>query len=506
MIYRPAEKFLWDTWVFVHPETNLVHLFYLVREDLRQPCRWIQHAVSQDWIDWQMLEEIPASDFGFPAMGTGMIFKTRGEYYLTVTGAGSAGQSIWLFRARNGRDLRGWQPVKTAAIISPDERWYETNGMPLAVMTAHCRDAFILEKDGAFHALVTMRVRSGPQGGRGCVGQAISSDLCQWELRPPLFHPGSFYQAEVPDYFEWNCWHYLLFNDASWFQRHDTPTRDSCSGTFYALSDRFAGPYRIPEEALLLGAGSLRFDGYVARQVQWGEQRLLYFHHARPRPAFGLPKQLCQAKNGELFGSAWEEGIRALRAGLSLLTGELRPFRMGPVSAGDWTRNAAREEISAECLNGGQHALWPDLIRDLEMSATIQLAAGWRAGLVVRFDPEQKTGLLVSVDRRRGQVCLERISEPSLHHPFCRTEPLDTARWPVRAVVRLRVVVRSEYVDVYLEDRWVFSAGLEPASPGSGQVGLFVSDGRAIFREIQTFVLAPLVEARLLSPSDGELG
>ena len=491
MLHRPADKVLWDTWVYVHPETGLIHLFYLAREDLRQPCRWIYHAVSEDWIDWQPCEVLTAGSLGSPALGTGMVFRAGGEYYLTTTGGGDAGQSIWLFRAGDHSGLTHWDAVVDRPIIQPEAPWYETNRAPLAVATAHCRDAFIVPGADAFHALVTMRASSGAQGGRGCVGHAVSTDLQHWELRSPLFHPGSFYQLEVPDYFEWNGWHYLLFNDASWFQRHDTPSRDYCTGTFYAVSENFEGPYRVPDKSLLLGAGNLRFDGYVARQVAWGTQRLLYFHHAQPTPALGLPKLLRQDQAGELWASAWEDGIRNLRAGPRRSLSGLAPFRMGPVPAGDWSEDHAAGEIRAECAIGNHHALWTDPLGDVELSATIRPTSTCRAGLVVRFDRGQKQGFLVTVDRQRGRCALERIAEPPLHHPFCRTEPLDSLRCAIDAEVALRLVVRSDYLDAYLDDRLAFSAGLASA-PTQGQAGLFVADGQATFKDINVHPLKPL--------------
>jgi hypothetical protein len=492
LLHRPAEKNLWDTWIFIHPETSQIHLFYLVREDLRQPCRWIYHAVSDNWLDWQPVEVLSAASLGSPALGTGMVFCADGDYYMTTTGGGAAGQSIWLFLAGNQQALTGWQAVVDHPVITPEAPWYETNEMPLAVATAHCRDAFVVTRPDAFHALIAMRASSGAQGGRGCVGHAVSMDLRSWQLRPPLFWPGNFYQAEVPDYFEWNGWHYILFNDASWFQRHDTPARSFCTGTFYAMSERFEGPYRVPSESLLQGAGNLRFDGYVARQLTWGDQRLLYFHHTRPLPCLGLPKLLHQQANGELYSSAWNEGIRALRAGPELHFDVLAPFLMGPVPAGAWMESSDSGEIHAECEIGNHHALWANPLDDFEISATIRPGLTSRAGIVVRFDLQRRQGILVSLDRQRGECALERISEPPLHHPFCRTEPLDSVRWPVGEQVDLRIIVRADFLDAYIDGRLAFSAGLAEMSV-EGQAGLFVADGKAAFKDIHAFGLCPLV-------------
>ena len=462
-----------------------------MREDLRQPCRWIYHAVSNNWLDWQPVEVLTAAALGSPALGTGMVFRADGDYYMTTTGGGSAGQSIWLFRAGDSLALTHWEAVVDHPVITPEAAWYETNNTPLAVATAHCRDAFVVPKSDGYHALIAMRTSSGPQGGRGCVGHAVSTDLRNWQMRSPLFWPGNFYQAEVPDYFEWNGWHYILFNDASWFQRHDTPARSFCTGTFYAMSDRFEGPYRVPAESLLLGAGNLRFDGYVARQVTWGEQRLLYFHHARPVPALGLPKLLRQQANGELWAFAWEEGIRALRAGPELLIDGLKPFLMGPVPAGAWTEDQGNGDIYAECEIGNHHALWANSLGDLEISATVRPGLTCRAGMVVRFDRQERQGILVSLDRQRGVCALERISEPPLHHPFCRTEPLDTVRWSIGEQAALRIIVRADFLDAYVDGRLAFSAGLAEMSV-RGQVGLFVADGKAAFKDIHAIWAASI--------------
>ena len=100
------------------------------------------------------------------------------------------------------------------------------------------------------------------------------------------------------------------------------------------------------------------------------------------------------------------------------------------------------------------------------------------------------------VDRTRGTVGVERIESTSVWHPLANCCPLDEVRLPIGERVRLRVLVRAQYVEVYLDDRWLLASHFAEDMP-SGSCGLFVADGHATFTNREAHVLRPLLASEL---------
>jgi hypothetical protein len=63
---------------------------------------------------------------------------------------------------------------------------------------------------------------------------------------------------------------------------------------------------------------------------------------------------------------------------------------------------------------------------------------------------------------------------------------VDAVRWPLRdgGAVAVRVLARAEFVEAYVDNRWVFSTIL-PDEPAAGLLGCAVEGGDACFRHLR---------------------
>ncbi len=488
MLHRPAEQVLWDTWLYFHPETKQYHLFYLVRESLGRPTPVINHAVSADAVEWTAVEAL------LPQAGrnlnTGMVFSRGGEYYLTYGCNG-----IYLLRARDGQNLRDWEYVGRQPLLTPATpgfaEHYECDPARLTKPEPDFRDAFFLEGEGERRVLLAARWLQGPPGGRGAVALAVSADGVNWRFEPPVAAPGRFYQMEVPDHFVLADRHYLLFSDFSFHVRQDTPTRRQVAGTFYALAEDFAGPYRVPEESLLTGCADGQFGSYVGRHVFAEDEHLFYNHLIAGGRicALGLLQAFRVRSDGTLVLVPWERGIARLRAQPLELPPAPEPFCAGAVPAGNWRRSG--EALLATCEIGLHAAFWPEEIGDCELVGDFAGRTG-QAGWLFRYDGATGRGQGVLLDFTRREASLVNATT-GRDRPFVQAIPFETVRIPElkAGAGRVRLLLRGDFLAVYLNGELLFHTGLGQLVP-AGQLGLLAGGGELGFTALSGFKLKPL--------------
>lgn len=98
------------------------------------------------------------------------------------------------------------------------------------------------------------------RAGRSCAGLITSTDFETWEVQPPLFAPGRFWDLECPQIFTINGTFYLtaaIMEDRT--QR-------------YWMASAFEGPYRVPPDG-----GFLAPRGHNAGRVCTWRGQVLYF-------------------------------------------------------------------------------------------------------------------------------------------------------------------------------------------------------------------------------------
>jgi beta-fructofuranosidase len=207
MPLRLTDHWVWDSWVA--DDGDYYHLFFLraarslMDPLLRHQSAAIGHAVSTDLRSWRVLPDaLVAADgpaWDDMATWTGSVVRgPDGTWWMFYSGLSrSDGGRVQRIGAATSPDLMTWTRGNGPP-LEADPRWYEKVDSGVWHEEAW-RDPFVIADpagDG-WHMLITARARSGPADGRGVIGYARSSDLRDWEVRPPLTTPAGFGHLEV---------------------------------------------------------------------------------------------------------------------------------------------------------------------------------------------------------------------------------------------------------------------------------------------------------------------
>ena len=141
-----------------------------------------------------------------------------------------------------------------------DPRWYETDP-ERTVDGVAWRDPWVFRApDGRWHMLVTASAAGWPAATGGVIGHAVSDDLLEWQVLPPLTAPGQHRCLEVPQVADIDGRQVLVFS----VPRADTEEAPHPLGdTWCAHAEGPLGPYSIE------GAWKLEDSGlYAGRLVE----------------------------------------------------------------------------------------------------------------------------------------------------------------------------------------------------------------------------------------------
>ncbi len=214
------DKWVWDFWFYMEGAEQ--HIFFLQApkslgdERYRHFNASIGHAKSMDLINWNVLPDVlgpgAAGAWDDQATWTGCTFKNGEIYYLFYTGVNKKEQGlVQRIGVATSKDLIHWEKHEGNPIIEADQRWYEILDLN-AWHDQAWRDPWVFAYKGQFHAYITARVNYGEADGRGVIAHAVSNDLLNWEVQPPITEPGNFGQLEVPQLIEVDSIPYLLFS------------------------------------------------------------------------------------------------------------------------------------------------------------------------------------------------------------------------------------------------------------------------------------------------------
>jgi beta-fructofuranosidase len=278
------DQWVWDFW-FAQDGTDY-HIFYLQapqtlnNEHLRHWHVSIGHAVSKDLTDWEILPDALAPSYEENAWDnyttwTGSIIQYASTWYMFYTGSNRAEDGKYQrIGLATSNDLINWQKHAGDPIIEPDPRWYETYD-PEIWFDQAWRDPWIFEHDGIFHAYITARYKTGQKFARGVIAHAISPDLLNWQVQPPITEPGEFGYLEVPQLLEIEGRWYLFFSVSQNLYsetRRSRPGVKLVTGTHYYVADHPLGPFKFLTDEFLVGddVGSL-YSGKLIRnpKAEW---------------------------------------------------------------------------------------------------------------------------------------------------------------------------------------------------------------------------------------------
>ncbi|MFB6286145.1 MAG: glycosyl hydrolase family 32 [Candidatus Bipolaricaulia bacterium] len=290
-MYVPTDHYLWDFWLLRNDE--LYHLFYLraprdVEPEQRHFVARVGHATSRDLVNWRdegvVLEPGPTGAWDEAAIWTGSVIAHGDQFHMLYTAIQLDGANvIQRIGLASSNDLHRWHKHPDNPVLEADPRWYELEDESSHHERAW-RDPYVVYRptEDLFYAAITARQNSGPQDGRGCIALARSTDLREWEVRPPLYAPRAFGQMEVPQWVAVNGHHLLLFSLYARFHASPRRARVSdrpqalASGTFAAAAEAPFGPFALLDDRPL--AGSLDAERYGAKLVRDPEGRWALLH------------------------------------------------------------------------------------------------------------------------------------------------------------------------------------------------------------------------------------
>jgi beta-fructofuranosidase len=212
MAFSLPDHWVWDFWFA--DDGKLFHMFFLHAPhslgdpELRHRNARIGHATSHDLVEWTFigtaLEPGPAGTFDGSATWTGSVVRGpdalwRMFYTGSMFPSPTASTNIEAIGVATSPDLHTWSK-RPGPILRADPRWYETLGTSTWPEEAW-RDPWVYPDaaGNGWHMLITARANHGDDEGRGVVAHAVSLDLEQWDVQPPLSQPQmGFSHIEVP--------------------------------------------------------------------------------------------------------------------------------------------------------------------------------------------------------------------------------------------------------------------------------------------------------------------
>ena len=458
MIYKsPKSESMWDTWLY--QEGKDYHLFFLSGGN-------IGRAVSQNLIDWVHLPPIDSmakeGDWDESGMKmTGCTIKHKDKYYMSY-GSGR-GTPIGILVSP---DLVNWKQYPANPIL-PSKAPYRIG--------SNWRDlsSYYDAAEELWHGYLYATHESGLPG----IAHLTSKDYIHWDYHEPVFSSDAFVHMEVPDYFEMNGKHYLLFSSIR--TRKDTSGRKDAAGAWYALSDLRDGPYHLPDSPLLLGSGRGRHDHYVGRTIDYKGKRLLYHHTWGSGVTWGTPKLIHQDGDGALTLKYWSD--------LDKL--ETRTL-------------LEQDRVTCEAKDGQSAVHKLDVqASDMMITFTLDLSSAQSAGLFWRNGEANRKGLGtiesaagLILNRGSSTVSIVNVDRPQ---SFSATTVLchlkDDHHLPniAGSPQHVRILVRSHMAEVYVNEKWLFCIDISDA-PESGDIGIIAESGEAAITDLRIAEIKPL--------------
>ena len=456
-VYQSPEE-MWDTWVL--QDGDEYHLFFLSGGS-------IGHAVSKDLIHWKHLPPIRnmAKKGDWDAGGmrmTGCTVKHKDKYYLSY-GAGIPGTPIGLLESN---DLTNWKRVGDPVLIAQEpylpDHWRDLS--PVWSEAKKRWDGYLF----GIHAKTK----------RGSIAHVSSKDFLTWTYHEPLFvteeynrDNDGFVYLEVPDLFEMGGKYYATFSSIR-SRKTATSGRKDASGTWYVMADKKEGPFRVPENPLLLGTGMGRNDHYVGRTITYKGERLLYHQNwGDHKVDWSTPKLLQKDKNDELYLKYWSQLDK-------LKTKQL--LKHESLSVKPETSRRYRElEIKTKVADFM-------LTCDIQIKDARSLCIFWRRNATpygLKIEPKNETFSIVQLHRRVGHFNSHSFNTLLLDQ--YANKALCTGQ------MGLRLIVRKGRSEVYINERWIFNVGLK-GIPAKGDFSFLADSGEALIENLQIHELEPL--------------
>lgn len=278
MALRLEDRWIWDLWLAREGDAH--HLFFLQAPralgdpELRHAHATVGHAVSVDLRSWELLPDAlaagPAGAWDDRAIWTGSVLHHAGRWWMFYTGTSLEERGlIQRIGSAVSDDLIRWERTGDRPCIEADPRHYELYDPATPSWYEQAwRDPWVFfePSDASFHALITARCASGPPAERGVIGHAVSDDLAEWRVEPPLHRPDGFGHLEVPQRIVRGDRALLLFS-AMGTERVAGDGEAPHGGTFYCRGRGPLGPFERAARELCVDAAGSRYAGRLVEHA-----------------------------------------------------------------------------------------------------------------------------------------------------------------------------------------------------------------------------------------------
>jgi len=471
--YHPRNHYVNDFTII--EKSGLFHLFHITGPRRKmstglQDMPYQGHAVSRDLIHWT--EKPFATELG----GACNAVKHRGKFALVE----NVNRVSW------SRDLYQWSaPEPIHLDFGKHAKVYETSfNKPEARYASH-RDPFIWrDKESRRYVMFfCSRTPHGDMFTRGCVGAAVSADLINWELQPPVYGPGDHLFCESPHVVDLDGKYHLFF------------TLSPENGLRHAASKNVLGPYEEVERRDLLPAyfgaseaikakGRWKFFGRIEdRNERANSGRLA------PR-ALALPLNIAARADDSIAFSAIPE-LGKMRGPCLFSTRKQGLQNRWQVESGDWRVNKSHglapnehEAIPPNSLYGAGNiaparVFFDEPVRHIDIEFDIQLPSfngndvQARAGCIldgVCFALDSLLKSLVVQDHRKDLIA-------------CQPLPL----YKKDRYYHVRLFRRDDVVQAYVDGE--LAMYLPVYGDGRLRVGFFVDHSDTIVKDVRIWRL-----------------
>ena len=467
-----------DIEVFPHGEE--LHLFHLTlpNHDV------VQHVVSTDGLTWRPLPDaLRTGDQG--AVDDDMIWtmsvsEHNGAYHMLYTALSRAEDGLV---QRTGHatspDLITWTKDSRNPVAQPDPRWYEHD--PATTNMVSWRDPKPVLVDGVWHAAVNARENRGPMLRRGCVGRFTSTDFESWEIHPPVFAPGRYWDLECPQIFPIGSRWYITAG----IMEERTQR--------YWFGESHLGPWRQPPDGGILAPRG----HYAGRVTRWRGQDIYMCWHlptggkadwnnaGNPHGKYVVaPLALRQRADGTLACASFNGwAAHAATEPTSLPTPDASLYR--ETTANDWRLDTTPGELDLLATR--------DDLADFRLTGTLTLDAPV-GGIGFRLEGNTGGGYFLEIEEGSGRVSLQKwlgATEHWTERPTFAWQELQRGRlrtpFTPGTPLALELLSSGPYIEISLDGEVVIAT--LSGERTTGQFGIWCESGTVSLGDP---VLAPL--------------
>jgi predicted GH43/DUF377 family glycosyl hydrolase len=196
---------------------NLYHLIHLQGPPIHPfDATYLEssygHAVSRDLIEWETKAPVfgisSPKNFDDSGIWTMHITQYNNKLWMFYTGLSYQKyfyQQIGLAISEK-KDGTSWIRFRQEPLVSADPKYYQVDN------DMAWRDPFVIydPDENRWIMYISAKTKSGNKRTRGCIGAAVSDNLVDWIVKPPIISPSIYNEMECPVVFKYNNNYYLF--------------------------------------------------------------------------------------------------------------------------------------------------------------------------------------------------------------------------------------------------------------------------------------------------------